>query len=193
MSELSEKIFSLRNKGYSYNQISAELSCSKGTVSYHLGNGQKNKTAERQRKRLSSTSGKLDNKITRFSGPSIQPNYDYGSVNDKRTPSRLRSDKVGDFQKDMATKRRHAKSFGWSDVIGKFGTDPVCYLTGDSLDYDKPREYEFDHIVPRSSGGTNEIDNLGLATKNANRAKGKLSLVEFVDLCEKVARYHGRI
>jgi orotate phosphoribosyltransferase-like protein len=43
-----ERIFELRDKGYTYNQIQAELNCSKGTISYHLGEGQIVKTNKRK-------------------------------------------------------------------------------------------------------------------------------------------------
>lgn len=69
----------------------------------------------------------------------------------------------------------------------------VCYLTGDTIDLNDPKSYSFDHIVPFSKGGTNELHNLGLTTRAANMAKSDLSVEEFVDLCEKVARHHGRI
>ena len=39
-----ENILKLRAEGKSYRQIEKELGCSKGTISYHLGVGQKNKT-----------------------------------------------------------------------------------------------------------------------------------------------------
>jgi len=48
---MKEKILKLRSIGYTYNQIQKELGCSKGTISYHLGNGQKEKTKERSQKR----------------------------------------------------------------------------------------------------------------------------------------------
>jgi hypothetical protein len=46
-----ERIFELRDKGYTYNQIQAELNCSKGTISYHLGEGQIVKTNKRKERR----------------------------------------------------------------------------------------------------------------------------------------------
>lgn len=49
MTQLSEQIFALHNEGKSYNQIQAELGCSKGNISYHLGAGQKEKTRSRAR------------------------------------------------------------------------------------------------------------------------------------------------
>ena len=39
-----ENILRLRAEGKSYSQIADELGCSKGTVSYHIGFGQKEKT-----------------------------------------------------------------------------------------------------------------------------------------------------
>lgn len=48
---MKDKILQLRSKGYTYNQIQKELKCSKGTISYHLGLGQKQKTKQRSQKR----------------------------------------------------------------------------------------------------------------------------------------------
>ena len=48
---MKEKIKHLRSMGYTYNQIQKELGCSKGTISYHLGVGQKEKTKERSEKK----------------------------------------------------------------------------------------------------------------------------------------------
>jgi len=39
-----EKILKLRAEGNSYSQIAKKLGCSKGTISYHVGFGQKEKT-----------------------------------------------------------------------------------------------------------------------------------------------------
>lgn len=45
---LKKQIIDLKNKGYSYNQIKEKLGCSKGTIAYHIGIGQKNKTDKRR-------------------------------------------------------------------------------------------------------------------------------------------------
>lgn len=45
---LKEQILELRTKGYSYNQIKAKLGCSKGTIAYHVGVGQKDKNSKRR-------------------------------------------------------------------------------------------------------------------------------------------------
>ena len=44
---LKEDILRLRSDGKSYRQIQTDLGCSKGTIAYHLGDGQKQKTLER--------------------------------------------------------------------------------------------------------------------------------------------------
>lgn len=51
MSELSDRIFALREDGASYNQIVEELGCSKGTIAYHCGTGVKDKVYEAARKK----------------------------------------------------------------------------------------------------------------------------------------------
>jgi len=47
MTQLSTEILRLSQEGKSYRQIQAELGCSKGTISYHLGVGQKEKNLAR--------------------------------------------------------------------------------------------------------------------------------------------------
>lgn len=46
---LGEQILDLYEEGKSYSQIVDELGCSKSTVSYHCGKGQKEKTKNRQK------------------------------------------------------------------------------------------------------------------------------------------------
>ena len=50
MTQLSDDILRLRAEGKTYNQIKEILGCSKGTISHHLGAGQKEKTAIRRKK-----------------------------------------------------------------------------------------------------------------------------------------------
>ena len=45
-----ERILELRKRGYSYNEIKAKTGYSKGTISYHVGEGQKEKTKTRTEK-----------------------------------------------------------------------------------------------------------------------------------------------
>jgi hypothetical protein len=48
---VKEDILKLRSEGKSYSQIQTTLGCSKGTISYHCGEGQKQKTSARIKKR----------------------------------------------------------------------------------------------------------------------------------------------
>lgn len=51
MTELSDKILALRASGKNYNEIKAELGCSKGTIAYYCGENQRSKATKRQRDR----------------------------------------------------------------------------------------------------------------------------------------------
>ncbi len=61
-----------------------------------------------------------------------------------------------------------------------------CYLTGDKIDITDSSSYSFDHIIPRSRGGDNSIDNLGICTSLANQSKTAFTLEEYIEHCKKV-------
>ena len=48
--KLKEKILELRTLGYSCRKIAKDLNCSKSVVSYHCGDGQKEKAANHRKK-----------------------------------------------------------------------------------------------------------------------------------------------
>ena len=54
-----EEILRLRAEGKSYRQIQEILGCSKGTIAYHLGPGQKDKTKDRTNRNRTIQSRKL--------------------------------------------------------------------------------------------------------------------------------------
>ena len=56
---VKEKILNLRQEGHSYSSIMKEADVSKGTVSYHCGAGQKEKTINRMIKRKEGICGKV--------------------------------------------------------------------------------------------------------------------------------------
>lgn len=49
-----------------------------------------------------------------------------------------------------------------------------CYLTGIDIDMTKD-DYQLDHILPTSRGGTNELSNLGITCPEVNQMKGGLT------------------
>ena len=113
------------------------------------------------------------------------------SLDPSAVPSSLGAAKVCGFR-DRSGNDCGVK-FTFKDVVDKFGVETECYLTGVKINLYEPRTYEFDHIVPRSKGGSNELSNLGILSKAANQAKSNLSVDEFLSLCEAVLKYSGRI
>lgn len=188
MQSLENKIKELRNKGLTYDAIASELNCSKGTISYHLGVGQKKKAKERQSKvRRTHNERTVDQLIERVRKFNNDPRNESLTTDTKEsTPAQIRS-KIKTFTRDGDT------PFTLEDVIHKFGENPVCYLTGDAVDYRVPSSFHFDHVTPKCQGGKNTIDNLQLTTPEANRLKGRMTVEETLDLCEKILRYHGRL
>lgn len=81
--------------------------------------------------------------------------------------------------------------YTYHDVIKYFGgTTTKCYLTGQTIDILKD-DYNLDHIVPVSRGGTNDLKNMGITTPDANRSKSDLTLDEYLVLCKKVLENFG--
>jgi 5-methylcytosine-specific restriction endonuclease McrA len=77
-------------------------------------------------------------------------------------------------------------------VVKKIGENPICYLTGKSINLDHPETYNLDHIIPASRGGTNDLENLGICLKEANQAKGDLLLEELYDLCDSILSWRNK-
>jgi 5-methylcytosine-specific restriction endonuclease McrA len=61
-----------------------------------------------------------------------------------------------------------------------------CAYTGEPL---KPKEASVDHCNPLCDGGEHAISNLRIVHRTVNRAKGSMSLIEFVSMCRKVAAH----
>lgn len=168
----------LREQGKTYKEICEVLSCSKSTVSYYCGEGQKKKTRARAQKRRANTV--ICKRVERFQ-------YD-----------RKIKDKTEDFQRERITKNGKAKlgkralTFTWKDVIKKFGWETECYLTGRKINIREPLTYQFDHIVPVAKGGSSKLDNLGICIKNANQAKHDMGVEELLSLCEEILEHHRR-
>ena len=181
---LGAKILELRSQGSSYRDIESKLGCSKGSVSYHCGSGQKEKALNNQRKGRKSDI--LRTKVQRFQEP--EKLFEGYEPNTKKLEKTLQKKIIG-FSMSSNKKGSKCKTlFKVKDLIEKMGTNPTCYLTGRPINMEDGRSYHLDHIVPRSRGGTNYIENCGIACKEANQAKNNLTLDEFVKLCKEVIR-----
>ncbi len=165
---MKEEILKLRAEGKTFNEIKDILGCSKGTISYHCSEGQKEKTINRKRK--SRKDNPLMNKINVF------------------------RDRVRDFQRNrhngtFVDGRTH--DLNMEEVLNKIGDNPKCYLTGRDIDIYNTSAYHLDHIHPVKKGGDNSIANLGIACKDANFAKRDLLLEDFIQLCKDVLGHQG--
>ena len=58
-----------------------------------------------------------------------------------------------------------------------------CALSGVAL---TPETTQMDHAMPLSRGGTHDATNLLCVTADVNRAKGRMTVDEFVSLCCRV-------
>ncbi|MBP6238759.1 MAG: HNH endonuclease [Saprospiraceae bacterium] len=169
---MKDKILALRAEGKSYNEIKAILGCSKSTISFHCGEGQKEKN------KIRAASFRLKNPVLRKIDNFI---------------NRGVSVKCRDFQRNrdlgIYTNGRQFL-FNIKDVLNKIGENPKCYLTGREIDLSKPNTYHFDHIIPVANGGDSNLDNLGITCRSVNIAKGTLSVDDFILLCKEVVKYN---
>lgn len=175
MNQIKEDILRLRNEGKSYSEIQKELNCSKGTISYYCGEGQKEKNRERTRKLREENI--MIKKIDNFK--SLR--------NFKNIKESLRF-----FQKRDGHKanKNIEETFNWKDVLNKFGEDTFCYLTGDRINLYEDT-YSFDHIIPQSRGGDNSLENLGITIKKINTMKTDMTPVELIEMCIKILKFNN--
>lgn len=76
-------------------------------------------------------------------------------------------------------------NFTIDEFLAKFA-NPKCYLTGVAIDLYKSK-YHLEHIIPISSGGSSNLDNLELSIPIANIMKSNVPLDEFIATCKLIA------
>ena len=183
---LKAKIFELREQGLPYRAIEKKLGCSRSLVSYHCGEGQKDKTRNRQRK--DRKENVLKRKVQRFQEYNAK-NTKSKKEKDQRLIKKILQNKIRGFSLTGKRKDKTVKCkimFKLNDFLKKIGPNPTCYLTGRSINLAEGKSYHLDHILPRSKGGDNSLANCGIACKAANQAKTDMTLEEFVQLCREV-------
>lgn len=154
----------MRQDGKSYKEIQKTLGCSLGTIAYHCGLGQKEKTRQRLKSSRLTLLAILKRKKDNFS-----------IVRGKR------------FEKG----KRCPLPFSSKEFIEKLELNPRCYLTGRPIDLWKPKTYQCDHIIPIGKGGPSTLDNLGLTCRDANQSKSDMTLEEYLQLCKEVLIHNG--
>lgn len=158
---MKEEILRLRQEGKTYTQIQDILGCSRGTISYHCGEGQKEKTKIRTANSRRSIKSIVLRKIDLFLNRNTFNRLEY-------------------------TRRSHIHEEMYNKII----SNPVCYITGERIDLSDPSSYSLDHINPYYLSQDNSVENLGLTTKDANQSKCHLTLQQYVELCRKVVEYN---
>lgn len=164
---MKERILKLKNEGKSYGDIKKILGCSKGTISYHCGTGQKQKTLNRSRQNRKTTDIKIRRKIEVYLRPKIR-NYRRGKGN-------------------RITTAKFDCGVAYKIIIN----NPICYLTGRKIDLSDTKSYQLDHKIPIKKGGPNTLKNMGLSCRDANMGKGDLLLDEFIQMCKEVCEHNG--
>lgn len=178
---LKPDILRLRSEGKSYSQIAKTLKCSKSVISYHCGSGsEKSRVLSNLKKRPA-----ICAKVSRFKTRCSRKNYI--KLSSKLKTFKRKSSKSGNRTNTIVNSVD--ENYTCKDVLAKIGPNPTCYLTGVRIDLEDSSSYNLDHIIPTSRGGSNNIDNLQICTKDSNYAKGRLMLDEFYDLCKKVLKY----
>lgn len=171
---MKEQILELRAQGKTYDEIKEILGCSKGTISYHCGEGQKEKTNNRTKEKRKNNF--LLKKVDTFKSRKL---YDATRNFQKRDNSVKKS-----INYNIQT------TFNSLDVLEKFGENTICYLSGEPINLHSGN-YQLDHIIPASRGGDNSLDNLGITHRTINRMKADLTPEELIEWCLKVVKYNG--
>jgi CRISPR/Cas system Type II protein with McrA/HNH and RuvC-like nuclease domain len=168
---MKESILKLRSEGKTYNEIKKILGCSKSTISFHCGEGQKLKNKERLKNNRKKQTYIIKRKIERFAN---------SKINDFRN-------RTNSYSKQMG----YSSVFSYDSAHRKIMKNPICYLTGKKIDLYMPSTYQLDHIIPQSKGGKNTLRNMGLLLSEVNFAKGNLLVEDFIKLCVEVCEYNG--
>lgn len=183
---LKQQILDLHNAGKSYREIEKLLGCSRGTISYYLNPNTKIQTVVRTRK-YREKHGKLSRKLSTF----LYASRSKGRAVSTERARKILKNRMENFFRNKKTREHGVQMFTLEDVIKKCGEKPVCYLTGEQLDFNNPVDISFDHIIPVSKGGANTLDNLGICTKQVNQSKTDMTPDEYLNLCKKVLEHAG--
>ena len=170
---MKDQIENLR-KEMTVKEIAAKLNCAESTIRRRL-DPEKDRTARAKSKTPAKTS--IQTKQQRARRLKAHP-YDA---------------KIDKFMRETGKTVYGVLKKNWSldDVVKTFGENPVCYITGDVIDIKDSGSYCFDHIVSRFNKGSNELDNLGICTTDANYSKSRMTYdPQYIMFCLKVIKHY---
>lgn len=184
-SDLGQKIINLRQQGFSYSKIAEKLNCSKSTISHHCSKKSREKAQIRhvKNKKLCLWKYKLMEKVSNFRNR-IYDHEPYHKCDDwnKKFRTAVSYFKHRGTQMETYTYNEALKYLG--------GTNLTCYLTGTPINI-LTDDYQLDHIVPVSKGGTNELSNMAITCVEVNQMKGGLTNEELFSWCQKILEHNG--
>lgn len=182
--ELSKQIIGLRKSGKSFKEIAKQLNCSTSTVAYYCSPNRKNLSFERNKVSYS-WRVKLRKQISDFQSRKIG----VGKPSKTQDWNKKFRSAVSKFKHRKM--KLNNKNYTYKDVLNAIGgTKQKCYLTGRPIDLEKDN-YNLDHKIPVSKGGTNDISNLGITCPEANSSKSDLTVDEYISLCKEVLLNFG--
>lgn len=178
ISELGRSILELKNKGTSNKVIAKELNCSTSTVSYYCSSKTKD-TVKKYREEFKEDQTnvfKLIKAVQEFKG---------------RKKGSGRTFKNNDWNKKLRSavsgfKNKQKLNYTYKDALEHLGgINTKCYLTGKEINIETD-DFNLDHIIPKTQGGTNELSNMGITTPLANMSKTGMNVEEYIELCKEV-------
>ena len=178
---IKSEILKLRGLGQTYDQIVQALGCGKSTVCYHCGENQRDKTRTRAKQNKNT---RLTKKISRF----LHTSY----IEKNKQDNKFGFDKCIYWKiKRFIRRVSMTDEIQTAKLLDKIKNNPRCYLTGKLINLEDTKSWHLDHIVPVSRGGSNDVDNCAILTKNVNFAKHNLTNEEFIQLCKDVLIHQG--
>ena len=110
------------------------------------------------------------------------------ALNEKTRKKQLKATKKRRQNPMVKLRRKVCNEFyitGMSDkkLLKHLGT--CCYLCSKKINPLKTATWEIEHIIPVSSGGSGDVNNLGMSCRHCNRSKHDYSIPEYIKYIEK--------
>ena len=215
---IGDKIIILRQQGKSYREIKEKLGISKGTVAYHLGEGQKLKSFERHKKQSEGIQRKVLSflYIKRNKNSEIKPvtrtdirKKMRGFVYEKKGKYAFRNTHLevdppvnrtwatlGIIWPGITVKNRHFQAVNqWTKQLDFENGKPImfpfvrCRLSGEIIDAELSNS-SVDHID--GNRNNNRLDNFSFVSDKFNRMKSNFSHKLLYRMCEKFIKIYRK-
>lgn len=192
--ELGKSIFELKRLGKTHSEIANEIGCSKSTVAYWCNHTTSKKSLELKKKKreVRDINYLFSRRVSAFKEDRSKRKKGVGkitSANRKSDWRKIYCTKIINFRD--RNKLEVEKIYNYDTaLIHLGGIETKCYLTGRPINIETD-DYCLDHIIPASKGGSNELENMGITTPEANASKTDLTLEEYLELCKTVLQNFG--